>query len=1009
MSDMKVGDACWNPSFADMKLSPIAQVAEDETSWFLATHSPITYKSENQEFQQEDLFKRLITVNRRDYLVVVNGEPGSGKSQLINWLKLRFDSAIKNGQKSEFNNLRLRSVLVRRRSGSLKDALQQLVDQLPELDVYLAKVRAAIDGVQGKAAGQRLCTEMFFSLQDHVENTPKLLKKLHEIFLDPRAMEHLCRKGGAVELNLKRLVEASDTNQRESLPSFSVDDFTFPIAKPVKFDDELKERLEDDPSLRALAAETATKCLRQAIAGLTGLKGHTLNEVFRDIRGELARRGEALALFIEDVSTLSVLDEELVNALQPVNDSSLCPLLSVLGMTLGAFSRLPDNLRQRIDMTLELSDSSSFSSSETDSVQVDRFVARYLNALRLGETKTQLLADASGGDEQMLSACSECTQRDACFTAFGSVEINRTQVGMYPLGLGSSIRLLNGLSNEKLPKTPRSLLQYIVSKLLKRKPSDWTGKTIGLEIKPKTPKDYGEVEEQLLAKWNSDQRSRMSYLVYYWTGEDTFKQAVPQLDAKLSWWNLPTFEVNSRKKIVVINQDPESTTNTDKSKTKTRTEPRHDHSSTELTDAMGKLDQWYLQNEPLKNDAIFRDVLLKIVKESVQLEEVRNPSNRIQKLAKLNSGNVEIEGQTTRAVATSRVRFKFSRSEETYNLLRNLLAFKYSGNESWDFNGGESARRSYGFWLSRNLSRIISSFSFENSSKDIAVQVAVKFLRLGYRLSYRKDLPSDIGGAVESLVSFNGVNNICLTNNLNKIMEDLPIRINSIRDELLDELAVRQGNGGVLYIDSRPIIENISGNSLFEFKDYSDLINKTEFPNLSKLLISNDWSLLVDHLIEERKNVNEKINNILSILRYWNISTENINEGLEEFFKTSRTVIQTLESTKQNLGNDKLQKQIIDLRPANVNKHVTTLVYGITLLELDIEAMLGFDMKEFIDSFSFMSNMNDALDVTNKSIQSKFSNVVTTELVELSKQNAITSINSFLDLMSNEGNTEGDN
>ena len=356
MSNFKIGEACWDIEYADKMLSPIAQVGEDATTWFVSTHSPITYRTENQDFLQDDLFRRLLNVNRRDYLAVVNGEPGSGKSQLINWLKLRFDNSIKSGGKSGFENFKLRSVLVRRRSGSLKDALQQLVDQLPELDSYLSKIRAAIDGVEGKEAGQRLCFEMFLSLQDRVEQSPSLLKKMHEIFLDPRAMEHLCRKGGAIDLNLKRLVEESDINQRESLPSFNHNDFNFSIGKLVKFDDELKERLEDDPALRLQAADIATLCLRQAIAGLTGLKGHTLNEIFRDIRSELARRGEALALFIEDVSTLSVLDEELVNALQPVNDSTLCPLISVIGMTLGAFSRLPDNLRQRIDLTLELSD-----------------------------------------------------------------------------------------------------------------------------------------------------------------------------------------------------------------------------------------------------------------------------------------------------------------------------------------------------------------------------------------------------------------------------------------------------------------------------------------------------------------------------------------------------------------------------------------------------------------------------------------------------------------------------
>ena len=996
MNDMQIGDMCWNASYADEMLTTIAQVGDNATSWFLATHSPITYRSENQDFQQEELFKRLINVKRRDYLVVVNGEPGSGKSQLINWLKLRYDTSIDEGQKNGFENLRLRSVLIRRRSGSLKDALEQLVDQLPELNAYLDKVRAAIDGVQGKEAGQRLCTEMFFSLQDQVGQAPKLLKKIHEIFLDPRAMEHMCRKGGAIDLNLKRLVEESDVNQRESIPAFSSDDFTFPISRPVKFDDELKERLEDDPSLRVQSAELATKGLRQAIAGLTGLKGHTLNELFRDIRAELARRGEALALFIEDVSTLSVLDEELVNALQPVNDPDLCPLISVLGMTLGAFDRLPSNLSQRIDMTLELSESSSFRSSDSDPIQVDKFVGRYLNALRLGESKIQMLADdIKGHDAIKHSACTDCIQKDSCFSAFGSVEIDEVSVGLYPMSSGSSIRLLNGLSDEKIPKTPRTLLQYIVLKLLKRRGSEWSGKTIGLEIKPRAPRDLREVEEQLLAKWTSDQRSRMSYLVYYWTGIKTIKDSVIQLDPKLAWWNLPPFELSSRKKLEKKELTSQSLTNETNiafiKKPKAVTQIV-DAVSKELTEAMGRLDQWYLQNEQLKNDATFRDLLIKVINKSVQLEEIRSPSNRVQRLANLRSSNVEIVGQVTRPSAASRVRFKFDRSNETYSLLRNLLEFKYSGNDSWDFSGGNSARRQYGLWLHNNLSRIISSFSFENSSKEFAVQIAVKFLHVAYRLCYRNDLSSDMGISVETLVSFAPIPNHCLTNDLGKLIDDLPARVQSIRDELLDELAVRQGTGGILYIDSRHIIKNISDVSFFDFSLASDTINKSEFPALAKLLINAEWSRLKEILVNERNALNEKINLIYSILKKWEISTEFLNLGVESFFKSSLLVIQALESSGQSLGNINLQKQVNDLLPEVIGHHANILSKAEALLEDEIDAILGFNMKDFMDSFSFMSNLDATLVTTSKSLDDRFSSVVTSSEVEISRKNALSAI-----------------
>ena len=159
------------------------------------------------------------------------------------------------------------------------------------------------------------------------------------------------------------------------------------------FDEDLKLRLEDDEGFREQAAARANEHLRQAIAGLTGLRGHTLNEIFRAIREEMQRQGEALALFVEDVSTLSVLDEELVNALQPLNDRTLCPLLSVLGMTEPAYGRLPDNLKGRIDRVLTLSAGSTLGAHEASGEGADLFVARYLNGLRSGPTQVGLLAD----------------------------------------------------------------------------------------------------------------------------------------------------------------------------------------------------------------------------------------------------------------------------------------------------------------------------------------------------------------------------------------------------------------------------------------------------------------------------------------------------------------------------------------------------------------------------------------------------------------------------------------
>ena len=577
-------------------------------------------------------------------------------------------------------------------------------------------------------------------------------------------------------------------------------------------------------------------------------------------------------------------------------------------------------------------------------------------------------------------------------------------VGLYPLSEGTSLRLLNGLNDEQLPKTPRTLLQYILAKLLKNVATDWSGRSIGLEIKPRTPIDLGEEEDQLLARWSSEQRSRLSYLVYYWSGEDSIKNSLVSLEPKLPWWGLRGFESSiGRNNPKVISAAPGVGI------LPQRTVDNLNLEDSKYKEIMGRLDQWFQQNSVLKKDADFRAILLRAIKQSIQLEEVRVPSNRIQRLTypALTSGNIEIEDQTTRAAVVSRVRFKFDRSEETYNILRHLIDFEYRGGNSWSFRGGEVARRGYGLWLGRNHPRLIAAYSFENSSRDKSLTIAVKFLRFAYQLSNRKGLPSDIGDALETLMSFTPGQNHCLTNDLLQLSNDIPNRVQTIRDELMDELAVRQGSGGILYIDSRLIIENLSGSSFLELNSTDKLINKVEFPGIASLCSSSQWNKLADIFSAEKSAIAEKINLVLAVLRNWEIPTNPIGDGIRDFLTSARSVIQALESANQSIGDSQLQKQISDLRPAVVAGHVNAIVPVAVFLNDENSSILGIDVKAFVHSALFIFDINVTLSRTEASLADKFTNVVTSIDVDNARINALSSLNNLQLLVPIERNEDG--
>ena len=136
LNSIKFGDACWNKEGISKSISNIAMIGDSNTPRFLSSHAPINKifnEKTSTETVDEDLFNELLKLNRNDNLVVIYGPPGSGKSHLINWLKIRFDYAL---EIQDIENIV--PIIIKRKKGSLKDALDQLVQQLPpNYSVYL--------------------------------------------------------------------------------------------------------------------------------------------------------------------------------------------------------------------------------------------------------------------------------------------------------------------------------------------------------------------------------------------------------------------------------------------------------------------------------------------------------------------------------------------------------------------------------------------------------------------------------------------------------------------------------------------------------------------------------------------------------------------------------------------------------------------------------------------------------------------------------------------------------
>jgi hypothetical protein len=988
------GQPCWSLANVQSRLSPIAQLSDAKVDWFLATHSPIQCLGPAGENVAEgDLFERLYRSEAAEQLVVIKGPPGAGKSQLINWLRLRFEDAITRGDPRSTGAGRLRTVLIRRRSGSLKDALEQLVGQLPEYERFLASVKAAIAQISEDQARHKLSFEIAVVLMGLKEKgkLPRDLANLHQLFQDVRMAETMCRPDGPIDNNIQRLTNESDVQARESLPLFVAEDFDFRgKRRGPSVDTNLVDLLEEEDSLRQEAASIVNSILREALANVTGIKGQTLHEVFRGIRRAMAQAGEELALFIEDVSTMSILDEELVNALEPQGDTDLCKMLSVLGMTVPAYNRLQENKKDRITLALEIQAEVGNAGPLGDREGTDRFVARYLNALRVGESQLAVLADDRRRDGEVRhSACEGCALREPCFQAFSSITLGDAEIGLFPLSRGTASRLLEGLDVSHASRNPRGLLRHVVLPLLETMGNGSPSSVnLGINLKPQPPSDLSKLSQTLLGGWTGTQRNQLAYVSWYWSGESSLEQSRPTIEPMLPWLGLPRFTGKATPPLPP--KQEEARTEAPPPSPRPPVPPESEVVSPPLLNARQRLQVWFDQKGPLVNDAEFRELLRGVINVSLDEENSRSPSFAMKEFATkssaLTTSNIQIEGMASRPSVSTKAKFVFRRDAATYDLLHALMDFKYLGRgKSWDFEGGISQQRVYARWLRHNREAMLQSYDVSEVPSNELQRVATAFLIIAHRFCRRITVPSDTAGAVEALASFAPIEPVTLTPIAKRLASDVALRVPKIRDFLFRQLSVPQGGARSLtFLDSRAILDSLTqfrAGSQLPALDHPKL--PADYPEISYLLQS-EWGRLGDVLRAEHEQFVNLLQDLRSVVTRWAIDLEEramkqdeLTEQIRCFLESARAAEKACSGASHSMGQEDLQKRIRELAPAKVTAWVACLADAVQCEALGAEGILSLDLAPVLKLHQFVTEIDKAMDQLAKDVASMVAEVVT--------------------------------
>jgi hypothetical protein len=965
---------CWEPERLSDAVTFMAKVGAEKADYFLATHAPMRHIIAEKGFvpvggppiSDEDLFGQLVTawekrLPSRDLSVLISGEAGTGKSHLINWLKLRFDVDL------EHRRLRdVTTVLVRRKSGSLRDALTQLIEQLDEaFGKYLQPVRDAIDRLSDATARLKLCQAIALELSPPRRldrgKTPlfevnKRLRHLHEACMSRGFRTWLTADGGVIARTIEILTARSEAEDRESRPRFKADEFLAVPDDPTRRDNiedvqALIDELKSKSKVREDAAALLNEALDDAVGEVTGLSGGNLSRIFEQIRQDLKARKERLALFIEDVTAMSVLDLEVVKAVEPREDVALCPLLAVMGVTdtgmdrLRGLEQLRDNDRQRLTHIASVG-REAVGQWKADAEGLATFTARYLNAVRLSEAEVRQVARhrrETRGDVS-ISRCTTCPHRLRCHEAFGKVELNGMKIGLYPFSENAPGRLLTQLQENPhtgVAQTPRGLLQFIVQPLLADVES-LQGGTFPSDVQlpyvaRPDPRFWSEFTNQYCGDWSPEDIERARLLALFWLppGIDSAADAAASMEPFRVVLKLPAFskKVKARKPEDRGTPPPQP-----------QPKPKPAGSAAAIDKVLANLREW-IGNEDLRDDAAVRGWLAEFVRESVPWDDYREPPRAVwyDLLRRGADGDardkykhVRVEGQKSKPIGT-KFHINFPRTEETRALIEALARFDLEGSKSWMFPGGEIQKRTVARWLRAHTTEMIQALQPPPELvPGHAVTCAVELLSLAAFIRARKKLPENPGEFAASILKGWGEAEgrlvrlagkkwrdlasedpsarndasrvVTLSAKWQKLVENLQLQSSQLIKFLLDELEVPQGRGGdaVNFIDPRPLLARAGGTR----DAFSVLPLDPEFfknfweTRFTPLRQAKGYEKLTEALADERAEVKRYVDAVSAVLTDWGYDVSHPREAATEFLEHTIDLHKTRQEGKLVVVND---------------------------------------------------------------------------------------------------------
>ncbi|MEH7238854.1 hypothetical protein [Bacillus sp. JJ1562] len=739
------------------KLSEVFQInaITVEKDYFMLTHKPfknIRMHSKSlflngEEHLHENKLYNIIMSNRDLHQFhVVKGDNGSGKSHLIRWIKEHYEEEAQDEA----------VIFISRMQSTLKGAIQQIIHseviRNHETSDRLKKLIEANEHLDNKHLKNLILAHFMVAVREDDDTHEIKLRQskrnsLYDFLASQETQELLLRDDGPIDRIQKKLApSANNAVMNDVDPHFIPEDFHLTSAqaqqlkrtdlsrKALKFIGDIQdashaEEQEEVEEYRKEVAAYLNQFLDKVIQECLSLRGTDLKDIFLLLRQELKKEGKNLTLFIEDITSFTGVDKDLVEVLisDHKENPSLCRLISIVGITNGYYNTsLPGNIKDRITSHIEIDHVVI-----QDKDEAAELAARYINAVYLEDEQIDEWRNSGYRQDEFPVATVFNKHIWANFKIESGVELS-----IFPFTKEALWNFYTSLD----PQTPRNflqtvLLQYIqkytvdgpnglfpppIGKVIedfKRVPN-WKDPSTDRLLKNKVQAGLKEQYETLFRIWGNGTMQEQVIEGKNVVGgleDDVFKafglQPVSGIQAptggttkitpptptpttpSTGLGNNPMTTVPTGKKPSV--DEPKKPT----IKVEPVTPPIEPTTippvNTQLEEAMGEIEKWS-KGSPLNNNWMITD-LINIIRDYIHWD-LEGISALIVKDF-LTNNFVLIEGQPKNVRINEQNALKFKRNDELRYALEALASYRFEGNKSWEFDNSYMALLSLHTWL----------------------------------------------------------------------------------------------------------------------------------------------------------------------------------------------------------------------------------------------------------------------------------------------------------------------